>query len=268
VDLAFDRTLAEGYRSQSQVARVLSQDWVKRQLYCPSCRATDLVPTPQNTKSRDFNCGACSEPYELKSGSIPFRSRVLNGEYYTMLATIRESKTPNLLLLEYDRPAYSVRNLTAIHRNLLSTSAIVARKTSLSTFAKRSGWLGCYIDISQVPAAGRVQLVRAGIPSRPSEVRAAWHAFDFMEVMSPKRRGWLADVLSCVEAIPESTFALRGAYQFEARLGELHPQNRNIRPKIRQQLQILVREGLIERLEPGVYRRVLPRLSPKPGVES
>jgi Dam-replacing HTH domain len=41
----------------------------------------------------------------------------------------------------------------------------------------------------------------------------------------------------------------------------MHPDNRNIRPKIRQQLQGLVTQGLIEWLEPGTYRRAADRVN-------
>jgi len=256
VDLSFNQSLADGYSSQSQVARVLSQDWVERQLYCPACLATDLEPTPENTHSRDFNCGTCSEPFELKSRSNPFQSRVLNGEYHTMLATIQESRTPNLLLLEYDRVAYAVRNLTVIHRNLLGQSAILARKSPLSDAARRRGWLGCYIDLSNIPSAGRIQLIHSGVLFPPELVHKTWRSFEFLGRMDPSTRGWLADVLACVDTLPGGTFALDDVYQFESRLQRLHPANSNVRPKIRQQLQVLVREGLIERTEPGMYRRL------------
>jgi type II restriction enzyme len=255
VDLGLDQSLVAGYKSRSQIARILTENWVERQLYCPSCRATELKPTPQNTKSRDFNCENCSEPYELKSRSSPFHSRVLNGEYRTMLATIRESRTPNLLLLEYDSPAYAVRNLIVVHRSLINASAIVARQSPLSASAQRHGWLGCYIDLSQIPSTARLQIVRAGVVSPPESIQAAWQSFRFAVDMTPAKRGWLADVLSCVETLSDRTFDLDDVYRFEGRLGGLHPANRNVRPKIRQQLQILVGVGLIERVEPGKYRR-------------
>lgn len=257
MDLSFDQSLAEGYRSHSQIARVLTQDWVERQLYCPACLTTHLEPTSENTRSRDFYCGNCSEPYELKSRSSPFSTRVLNGEYHTMLTTIRESRTPNLLLLEYMRPAYQVSNLTAVHRSLLNESAIVARSSPLAPSAKRHGWLGCYIDLSQIPPTGRLSIVRTGVPSLPESVQAAWRSFGFLDGMASARRGWLADVLACVESMAGESFVLGEIYGFEDRLRSMHPDNRNIRPKIRQQLQVLVREGLVERLEPGRYRRVV-----------
>jgi type II restriction enzyme len=45
-------------------------------------------------------------------------------------------------------------------------------------------------------------------------------------------------------------------YAFEERLAALHPRNRHIRPKIRQQLQVLRDRGVVEFLERGRYRVV------------
>lgn len=71
----------------------------------------------------------------------------------------------------------------------------------------------------------------------------------------PRARGWLADVLRCVERL-YSTFTLENVYPFEAGLVAKHPKNRNVRPKIRQQLQVLRDLGLVEFVTPGVYRRL------------
>jgi type II restriction enzyme len=71
----------------------------------------------------------------------------------------------------------------------------------------------------------------------------------------PQARGWLADVLRCVERL-YSTFTLENVYSFEVELAAKHPKNRNIRPKIRQQLQVLRDLGLVEFMTPGVYRRL------------
>jgi type II restriction enzyme len=44
--------------------------------------------------------------------------------------------------------------------------------------------------------------------------------------------------------------------KFEEHLSHLHPDNRHVRDKIRQQLQVLRNRGLIEFVKPGVYRRI------------
>ena len=46
-------------------------------------------------------------------------------------------------------------------------------------------------------------------------------------------------------------------YQFESRLATLHPDNHNIRAKIRQQLQVLRDMGYIKFLDRGHYQKCL-----------
>ena len=55
----------------------------------------------------------------------------------------------------------------------------------------------------------------------------------------------------CVEAIGRESFTLADAYAFEARLAALYPGNNNVRPKIRQQLQVLRDRGRLEFLGQG-----------------
>jgi len=67
-------------------------------------------------------------------------------------------------------------------------------------------------------------------------------------------RGWLLDVMKCVEALGKPEFTLDEVYAFEQRLSHIYPGNQNIRPKIRQQLQFLRDRGFIEFISRGQYR--------------
>ena len=66
--------------------------------------------------------------------------------------------------------------------------------------------------------------------------------------------GWVADVLLCVERIGQVEFTLDDVYKFENYLGELHPENNHVKPKIRQQLQVLRDAGILAFLGRGRYR--------------
>ena len=66
-------------------------------------------------------------------------------------------------------------------------------------------------------------------------------------------RGWLMDVLACVNKIRDERFTLSEMYGFEAELQVRHPGNNNVRAKIRQQLQLLRDRGLLEFEGRGVY---------------
>jgi type II restriction enzyme len=37
MNLSLDKGLAIGYASQSQVARVLTEEWVRKEIFCPNC---------------------------------------------------------------------------------------------------------------------------------------------------------------------------------------------------------------------------------------
>jgi type II restriction enzyme len=68
--------------------------------------------------------------------------------------------------------------------------------------------------------------------------------------------GWQLDTFNVVSKIPANVFELHHVYAHKRSLEELHPRNRNIEAKIRQQLQELRDLGLIEFLGSGVYRKL------------
>lgn len=76
-----------------------------------------------------------------------------------------------------------------------------------------------------------------------------------LDVKSIEGRGWLMDILQCINEIPVQFFTLNDVYSFEERMQLKHHQNKNVRPKIRQQLQFLRDKGYIEFLGSGKYRK-------------
>ena len=69
-------------------------------------------------------------------------------------------------------------------------------------------------------------------------------------------RGWIFDILNCVNQIESMEFSLSEVYAFESVLSQMHPQNRNVQAKIRQQLQFLRDKNIIEFLGNGMYRKL------------
>ncbi len=57
-----------------------------------------------------------------------------------------------------------------------------------------------------------------------------------------------------IETLGKKEFALDDMYAFERELSKLHPENRHIRDKIRQQLQILRDKGYLRFLSKGSYQ--------------
>ncbi len=52
--LTFDTSLASGYKSGSQIARVLTEAWFDEEMYCPACTSDGLDRLPDNTKVKEM----------------------------------------------------------------------------------------------------------------------------------------------------------------------------------------------------------------------
>lgn len=252
MDLYFDISKSRGYKSPSQIARVLTEDWGKRNLFCISCRRESLQKAAENTKVYDYVCGNCREPYQLKSQSRPLGNKVIDSAYEPMIESIRVNRAPNLLLLQYCPDDYCAENLVAVPRFFLSTSCIEARNP-LSATARRAGWVGCYIVLKQLPPDGRIPLIENRKVLSPDEARNKYGRFRFLLEGKSELRGWTADVLRVIRELGKKDFRLDDVYSFENDLKRLHPQNTHIRPKIRQQLQLLRDKGILRFMESGRY---------------
>lgn len=158
--------LAAAYRSPSQRARVISEAWGLRNLYCPRCDSPRLEASGSNTRVFDFVCPGCAAAFQLKSQSHAFSRRVTDSAYGPMRRAIEESKTPHFLTLHYDRQSWCVRNLTLIPSFALTVSCLEKRKP-LSLTARRHGWVGCNILLLKIPADARIRLSPTGACARP-----------------------------------------------------------------------------------------------------
>jgi type II restriction enzyme len=122
--------------------------------------------------------------------------------------------------------------------------------------ARRAGWIGCNIILPKIALEGRIQLVTAGETHPREASRAAFARLQFLSRMPAKQAGWAASLLNLLRQLPGDRFSLRDAYVFEAELAKLYPGNNNVRPKIRQQLQVLRDAGIIRFEARGSYKFV------------
>lgn len=253
MDLCFDRGKAEGYKSPSQIARVLTEDWASRNLFCVSCNQNILQPARDNTKVIDFICDKCSETYQLKSQSKSLGDKILDSAYEPMIDSIKKNKTPNLLILHYNSQNYCAENLLIVPRYFLTLSCIEARKP-LSENARRAGWVGCNIVLKEIPVDGKIPIIKERKIVSPDNVRKNFERFRFLAGKKYDVRGWTADVLKVIRELGKAEFALDEVYVYDEQLQRLHPENKHIRPKIRQQLQILRDKGILEFKGQGKYQ--------------
>ncbi len=244
------------YRSASQIARIVTEQWAAECMFCPNCGCARLSRFAANTPLADFFCASCGEHYELKSRKSPFGRTLANGAYAKKLERLRSDSSPNLLLLQYDLRLRQVVNLTAVPKRFF-THSIIEKRRPLSAHARRAGWIGSNIHLHLVPSIGRIRVIANGVVMNKDEILHRWKRTAFIEDAAPSARGWVVDVLACIEKIDTEVFELGDLYRFEDHLQSLYPSNRNVRPKIRQQLQVLRENGLLEFLGNGKYRKLL-----------
>jgi len=244
--------LASAYKSPSQRARIISEAWGCRNLYCPRCDSPRLDPSSSNTRVFDFVCPGCAAAFQLKSQSHPFSRRVIDAAYGPMRRAIEEGQTPHFLTLHYDRQSWRVRNLTLIPSFALTVSCLEKRKP-LAPTARRCGWVGCNILLAKIPVDARIPIVCDGSPSTPASVRRQFSLLRPLENAGHEKRGWTLDVLNVVRSLGKPRFHLNEVYGHIDELRLLHPGNVHVREKIRQQLQRLRDMGLLEFLGDGEY---------------
>ncbi len=243
--------LAAKYKSGSQIARVLTEEWCTRELYCPACVSDRLSPTKANTPVTDFSCPECKQAFQLKSLKKWNPKKIVDAGYESMIRAIRADTIPNLLVLQYSTD-WSVRNLLLVPRFFFSES-IIERRKPLGSQARRAGWVGCNILLAQIPIDGRIGMVSAGLPTPAQQVRTEFARTRGLAEVPPSMRGWTLDALNIVRRLAKPRFSLKDMYEFEDELQARHPRNHNVRPKIRQQLQVLRDSGLLKFTGSGEY---------------
>jgi type II restriction enzyme len=241
------------YTSGSQNARAWTEAWVSAWAYCPHCGNAKMSQFPNNSPLADFHCASCNEEFELKSQKGKFGPKVADGAYTTKCERLAASNNPNLLLMNYDLKSLAVVNLFIVPKHFFVRD-IIERRKPLAVTARRAGWVGSNILLSRVPESGKIQIVQNGLVRAKEAVLAEWQRTLFLRDESPETRGWLLDVMKCVESLGRREFTLDEVYAFERQLSELYPGNQNVRPKIRQQLQYLRDRGLVEFVARGSYR--------------
>jgi type II restriction enzyme len=108
-----NKDLGAGYKSPSQKIRVLTEDWVGEEIFCPSCGA-HINKYGNNRPVADFYCPTCEEDYEFKGKSRSFGRKIVDGAFDTALERLKGNLNPNLFLLAYNPQNYEVLNFCVI----------------------------------------------------------------------------------------------------------------------------------------------------------
>lgn len=254
MDLSFNIRLVDGYKNKSQIARVLTENWTETHMYCPVCGSPTIMKFPNNKAVADFYCLNCKSEFEQKSKNGVFKNKIACGSYSTFLQRITSNNNPDFLIMSYSRSRMSVENLFFIPKHFFVPEVVEKRKP-LSKTARRAGWIGCNILLDKIPMQGRISIVKDGTVLDKDMVLKQVQWAQKVETENMVARGWIMDILHCVNAIEPNVFTLSMVYSFEKELAHKHPDNNNIRAKIRQQLQLLRDRGIITFLGNGRYQK-------------
>lgn len=254
--LTFDEKLATNYKSASQKMRVLTEEWVGHSIFCPNCGHIDINKYPNNQPVADFYCSNCHEEYELKSKQNTLGIKVVDGAYRTMLERLTGSNNPNFFLLDYDLSVFSVTNFLVIPKHFFVPEIIEKRKP-LALTARRAGWVGCNILLNSIPSTGKIFFVKNRRVEPKEKVLAEWKKTLFLrDEKEVSAKGWLLDIMRNIEKLGRQEFSLGDIYASENELSKLHPENKHIKDKIRQQLQVLRDKKYLDFVDRGKYQLI------------
>ena len=253
--IVFNTKLAENYKSASQKIRVLSESWVDEEIFCPNC-GINIDSYENNKPVADFYCPNCKEEYELKSKKNSIGEKVLDGAYKTMIERLQSSNNPNFFLLNYNVNNYEVLNFFVIPKHFFIPEIIEKRKP-LSTDARRAGWVGCNILLQNIPQSGKIFYVRNKRTEPKAKILENWQKTLFLrESKKSELKGWILDIMNCIDKLGKNEFTLNEMYAFERLLSQKYTDNKHIKDKIRQQLQFLRDKNYLKFLGNAKYKLI------------
>lgn len=255
MNLDFNVQLIENYHSAAQSARVLTENWFETNMFCPRCGNKHIKHFENNRPVADFYCSHCHSEYELKSKQGGLHKKINDGAYDTMIQRITENNNPDLFCMRYEKSNNRVADLIFIPKYFF-TPNIIEKRNPLKETARRAGWIGCNILIGKIPKQAKIEIITNGKVCSVDKVVYQVRKCDSISTNDITARGWLLDVMNCVDLVKKQEFTLGDIYRFEETLSTYHPDNNNIQAKIRQQLQILRDKGFISFLGNGRYKKL------------
>lgn len=247
----FNTQIAQSYKSNSQKIRVLTEDWVDNEIFCPNCGCN--VDSYENSKPvADFYCSNCKEDYELKSKRDSLGKKIVDGAYKTMIERLQSANNPNFFFLNYNARNYEVLNFAVIPKHFFVPEIIIKRNQGIKN---RPNYIMCSIDLTRIPNSGKIFYVKNKKIESKEKVLENWNKTLFLrKSKKAELKGWILDIMKCIDKLEKNEFTLDEMYSFENLLSQKYTNNKYIKDKIRQQLQFLRDKGYLEFKGSGKYK--------------
>jgi type II restriction enzyme len=249
--LNFDLNKLNNYNSESQKVRVLTENWVANNIFCPSC-GDKIFEYENNRPVADFYCNSCKEDYELKSKNTKtLGSTIADGQYNIMINKITNNTNPHFFFLNYEKKNYEIINFLAVPKYLFMPDMIIPRNKGLKN---RPNYIMCNMNISTIPDSGKIFFIKDKKFEEKSKIINNWNKTKFLRNTKLEQKGWLIDIIFCIEKMKKQNFTLQELYTFVPYLKTKYPNNNFIEDKIRQQLQILRDKNYLSFEARGKYK--------------
>ena len=240
---------------------------------CPKCRFWFQLKSQKSRIGDSITDGA----YDAMMDAI---KRDETPSFYFMQYELATWRVKNLLLI----PSFAFPPSAIIKRKPLSSAARRAGWVGCNFALNRIPADARIAVVTTIPpfrSRGRQSAQTESLSSQrrltstatvvvtPEEVRAQFKRIKPLKDIPIQMRGWTLDVLNVVAAVCDrrkqlgahraplqswKEFTTADAYAFTRELEKLHPDNRHVRDKIRQQLQVLRDAGLLLHVGRGVWR--------------
>ena len=99
MNLNFDKLDTTQYHSGSQIARLQTESWVAKNMYCPRCGNLRISHFENNRPVADFYCPKCNNEFELKSKVGALDKKINDGAYSTMIERITSNQNPDFFFI-------------------------------------------------------------------------------------------------------------------------------------------------------------------------
>ena len=119
----FNKKIADSYNSASQKIRVLTENRVDNEIFCPNW-GTNIENYENNRPVADFYCPKCHEEYELKSKKNGMTKKIVDGAYNKMIERLSSSNNPNFFFLNYNPIKFEVLNFLVIPKHFFIPNII------------------------------------------------------------------------------------------------------------------------------------------------
>lgn len=243
--------IANQYKSLSQKIRMMTEFWVDNEIFCPNC-GVNIKNYENNRPAADFYCPNCSEEYELKSKKDKIGKKIIDGAYKTMIERLQSANNPNFFFLNYGVKNYEVLNFAVIPKHFFVPEIIIKRNQGIKN---RPNYIMCSIDLAGIPKSGKIFYIKNKEVENKEKILESWQKTLFLrESKKTELKGWILDIMNCIDKLEKQEFTLDEMYSFENLLNQKHPNNKHIKDKIRQQLQFLRDKGYLEFKGSGKYK--------------